>query len=74
MTFPSRESAHSGSRASRRAIFSHDKIVQIAWKQAKYPRYYRMLAGRIRLDRNNVAREQLFPPRIKKLELVLMIY
>jgi hypothetical protein len=53
------------------AIFLHDKIVQIVTRQAKYPRYCRMLAGWIRPNKNNSAREQLFPLRVKNFELAL---
>jgi hypothetical protein len=42
--------------------------VQTAVKQAKYPRYYRLLASRIRLKETKAATEQLFPPQIKNFE------
>jgi hypothetical protein len=53
------------STRSHDAIFLHDKIVQTAVKQAKYPRYYRLLAGRIRLKEIKAATEQLFPRKLK---------
>jgi hypothetical protein len=49
----------------------HDKIVQTAVKQAKYPRYYRLLAGQIGPKEIKAAVEQLFPPRIKIFELMV---
>jgi hypothetical protein len=49
----------------------HDKIVQTAVKQAKYPRYYRLLADRIRLKETKAATEQLFPPRINNFKLMV---
>jgi hypothetical protein len=49
--------------------FSADKIVRSIPTQAKYIRYYSLLAGRIAAEKNNSAAEQLFPQRIKLFEL-----